>query len=421
MSIPQPSDYITMLIPVYSKPRRELWSPESEYLSHNVNILDLTDQLAGIWTMSSSSKKNPNHKSIHSSYSPHFAIIGFCSDIGIERNKGRVGAASAPDEIRKAMRLSSHLDRQVKITDVGNIRYLKVEKEKIRQHLKAEISHFQSQRIKTGSIMGMQTESDLCLPPFDLLEKWLKKDDYDPIQAARYLFSKIITWLLDQQITPFALGGGHEIAKGHFDGIQRSYPEKQIGIINVDAHYDLREPIKGPNSGTSFFEIYTSQVNGNNDYESYSDVINRSETNPEINFHYMVIGLNPKTANEQLIENSRKTSTCCIPVEMISSIDQKQAVNETMSLFIRKSDLIYVTICMDVMDKSLAPGVSAVNGNGLTMSQLQSILKPIITSNKMVSIDIAEVNPSYDVGKKTVRLASDICLLVIATNKSAFT
>ena len=57
---------------------------------------------------------------------------------------------------------------------------------------------------------------------------------------------------------PVVLGGGHEVAFGTYLGLARisrsAHPGDRIGILNLDAHFDLR-PGPVPSSGTPFRQI----------------------------------------------------------------------------------------------------------------------------------------------------------------------
>jgi formiminoglutamase len=48
------------------------------------------------------------------------------------------------------------------------------------------------------------------------------------------------------------LGGGHEVTYAHYLGVKTAFPEQKIGIINIDAHFDNRQPENGvgASSGT---------------------------------------------------------------------------------------------------------------------------------------------------------------------------
>ena len=95
-----------------------------------------------------------------------FAFIGFCSEQGVKRNKGRVGTALAPDFIRGQMsNLPCTFSQEVKFYDAGNI-------------LCDEISMEEGQRL-----LGLAVEK-----------------------------------LLEMKMFPIVLGGGHETTFGHFQG-----------------------------------------------------------------------------------------------------------------------------------------------------------------------------------------------------------
>lgn len=157
-----------------------------------------------------------HHKVVHRSQSdsPQLQLMGFCTDKGVKRNKGRVGAQQGPDTIRTALaNLAWHQDNA--ILDLGNI---------------------------------IADSDDLELHQQQAAEKITKHLSNGPM---------------------LVLGGGHEIAwssfKGLADFISQSNERSNIGIINFDAHFDLREyqsrdnartdiDLK-PSSGTPFAQI----------------------------------------------------------------------------------------------------------------------------------------------------------------------
>lgn len=127
-------------------------------------------------------------------------IFGFCSEEGVERNKGRLGAKQAPDYIRKALaNLPVHFSNQ-NISDFGNI----------------------------------------------IIDK--------DLEEGRDKQAEIISSIINQNSFPIILGGGHETAFGSFLAFIKSYPQKSA-VINIDAHFDIRIPTDKSTSGTPFFEM----------------------------------------------------------------------------------------------------------------------------------------------------------------------
>lgn len=140
---------------------------------------------------------------INKSKQAEFALIGFSSDEGVRRNKGRVGAAEAPDLIRSQL-ANLPVHTPISITDLGTIICI------------------------DGNLE--QAQSDLA---------------------------KQVDSALNQGMTPIVLGGGHEVAFGSFSGLfqhlQKTDSTQKIGIINFDVHLDLREENQAT-SGTPFLQ-----------------------------------------------------------------------------------------------------------------------------------------------------------------------
>ncbi|WP_347109317.1 formimidoylglutamase [Paenarthrobacter sp. S56] len=130
-------------------------------------------------------------------------VLGFCSDVGVRRNQGRVGAAAAPAAIRGALGpLAFHLDRDV--FDAGDVVV-----------------------------------------------------DGDALEAGQERAGRAIAGLLDAGNLTVVLGGGHETAFASYLGVAGSEAVragKRLGVLNLDAHFDLRdEPV--PSSGTPFLQM----------------------------------------------------------------------------------------------------------------------------------------------------------------------
>ncbi|WP_340146411.1 arginase family protein [Halomonas sp. PA16-9] len=136
---------------------------------------------------------------------PGCVLLGFESDAGVARNQGRTGAAEGPNALRRALApLAWH--RTAPAYDAGNVR---------------------------------------CVD--------------DGLEAAQQTLADRLTSLLTAGHLPIVLGGGHEVAYASWLGLAQSCMPKtappRIGIINLDAHFDLRDPAHIRSSGTPFAQI----------------------------------------------------------------------------------------------------------------------------------------------------------------------
>ena len=68
---------------------------------------------------------------------------------------------------------------------------------------------------------------------------------------------------------------------------------------------------------------------------------------------------------------------------------------------------------MDVFASCIAPGVSAPQINGLYPWQVSTLLEAIVSSNKLISLDIAELSPALDSNQQTAKLAAQMLATLI--------
>lgn len=183
------------------------------------------------------------------------------------------------------------------------------------------------------------------------------------------------------------LGGGHEVTFGHYRGVKTAFQEQKIGIINFDAHFDNRQPEDGigANSGTGFWQIaQEGEINSLHiGIQRNSNTLKLFDTAHQFGMKYIL-------ADELFFEN-------------LPSIYER--VNELAE----SVDFLYVTICMDVFNAAIAPGVSASAYNGIFGdSAFMHLYRHILKNEKLIALDIAEVNPSFDIQDHTARLAASL-------------
>lgn len=265
----------------------------------------------------------------------NMVLLGYACDEGVRKNQGRVGAIAGPEAIRK--------------------------------QLAKQALHFQNESLwDAGDIVCLNQN----------------------LEQAQALLTKNIKSLLKRKAFPIVLGGGHDVAYGHGKGILADLkPGQRLGIINFDAHFDLRPLENGPNSGTPFYQLLTEA----------------NATQQEVD--YLVLGLQTPANTAQLFSIAKSFSVDYIPIEDCQW-HQVEILLKRLHTFLAKVDLVYLTIDLDGFSAAFAPGVSAASPIGLEPSLVMRLLKPILDSKKMVSMDIVELNPSFDLDQRTAKLAA---------------
>jgi agmatinase len=79
---------------------------------------------------------------------------------------------------------------------------------------------------------------------------------------------------------------------------------------------------------------------------------------------------------------------------------------DVVAELVPRSQGLYVSIDLDVLDISLTPGHSLPEPGGLSYRQLHAALDQIARRGKVVGFDVAELNPVLDAGEVTARTAA---------------
>ncbi|NVK48304.1 MAG: formimidoylglutamase [Cyclobacteriaceae bacterium] len=262
-------------------------------------------------------------------------ILGYPGEVGVRRNQGRPGTKDGPDLIRKFLgNTAYHLEKELPILDYGNI---------------------------------LTMNNDL--------------------ESTHEKITETVHSLLIHQHFPILLGGGHDLAYAHGKGIFKYLLPKgeKLGIINLDAHFDLRPLIQGKgHSGSPFFQL--------------------AKEYPE-NFNYLVWGIQEAANSKSLFEIAKSVQAKFFTMEEIQS-KSWEFMEQQLVAFMDSVNKIYLSIDLDGFSSAVAPGVSAPSPMGFSPEQAFKVLELIAKSKKLISMDIVELNPRFDQDNATARLAA---------------
>jgi formiminoglutamase len=282
-------------------------------------------------------------------------LLGFACDAGVARNHGRPGARGGPAALRRMLaNMPVHACKAM--ADAGDV---------------------------------------VCLPEKDGLGA-------GHLEAAQEALAREVAHLLGRGLFPLVLGGGHEVAFGSYSGLAThlSATEKapRIGVINLDAHFDLRMS-DSANSGTPFRQIAEQcEARG-------------------WPFHYCALGISPYANTESLFERARQLGAVWRLDEEMGWA-QMTEIRATLSRFLAAVDHVYLTVCLDVLPASVMPGVSAPAAHGVALPIVEVVLDMVTDSDKVRLVDIAELNPAYDIDNQSARVAARLAAR-IANNLAA--
>jgi agmatinase len=68
------------------------------------------------------------------------------------------------------------------------------------------------------------------------------------------------------------------------------------------------------------------------------------------------------------------------------------------------SDALYVSVDIDVLDPSIAPGTTLPEPGGLSYRQLRELVVEVARQGRVIGFDVVELNPPHDISTNTARV-----------------
>ncbi|PJC49419.1 agmatinase [Candidatus Nomurabacteria bacterium CG_4_9_14_0_2_um_filter_32_10] len=209
-----------------------------------------------------------------------------------------------------------------------------------------------------------------------------------PEKAAKKINSEYQKLLNDNKFV-IMLGGEHTVSFGALEAISKRENPKDITILQIDAHQDLRDD--------------SCDYDEKCDKFAHSCVMRRIH---ELGFHIIQVGIRTYSKYEyEYWQKNKKTITVFewtkkeIPINIIlKSIKTKK---------------VYITVDVDGFDPSYMPGTGTPVQGGLDWHYGLDLIEKAIDKKELVGADIVEVSPQRD-SVLTEFGAALICYKIIA-------
>ncbi|HRV70040.1 MAG TPA: arginase family protein, partial [Marmoricola sp.] len=73
---------------------------------------------------------------------------------------------------------------------------------------------------------------------------------------------------------------------------------------------------------------------------------------------------------------------------------------------LKRAEVVHLSIDLDVLAAGVAPGVSAPAAFGVPLEVVLAICELVASSHQLTIVDIAELNPTFDIDGRTARVAA---------------
>jgi formiminoglutamase len=216
-----------------------------------------------------------------------------------------------------------------------------------------------------------------------------------PVERAQSALAAAVARILELGLFPIVLGGGHDLTYGHFLGASSDVPpEQRLGVVSFDAHFDLRPADQGANSGTSFWQIARECERTGRPFDT------------------LCIGIQRSANTVALFTRARELGVETVLARDIAE-HRLDEVRQVIDGFAARTGRLLVTLDVDVMSSAFCPGVSSAQPLGLDPEIVVRLLKHVLARGHVMSFDVAEVSPRFDLDDNTAKVAAIMIYAVV--------
>lgn len=196
---------------------------------------------------------------------------------------------------------------------------------------------------------------------------------------------------------PLVLGGDHSIAIGTANGIA----DRPTGLLWLDAHADLNTPTTTPSGNVHGMSL--AAILGDGPFGEM-EWAHAPEIKPE---NVAIVGLRSVDPGER-----DRLESSSIHAYTMTDIDQRgisTVIREALDAVTATTDQLAVSLDLDLLDPSEAPGVGTPVRGGTSYREAHAAMEMIAeTATDLCSLELVEVNPVLDESNQTAELACEL-------------
>ncbi len=208
---------------------------------------------------------------------------------------------------------------------------------------------------------------------------------------------------LEEGLLPLVLGGDHSIAVGALSGVSAHFrvSEKHIGYIWLDAHGDMNTPESSPSGNIHGMPL--ASVMGYGAPELVELLGFKPKVEPQ---NVVLVGVRDLDAQEKRLV--KKSGVHVFTMRDIDERGMREVMSDAIKFATDDTDGIAVSLDMDFVDPSDAPGVGTPVRGGVTYRESHLAMEMIADTESMVSLEVVEINPVIDEHNRTALLGVEL-------------
>lgn len=196
------------------------------------------------------------------------------------------------------------------------------------------------------------------------------------------------------RISDFTIGIGGDHSVTYPIASSLAGRSRRLGIIQLDAHHDVRSPTPTPSNGSPIRGLIDAgHVRG-------EDVVQ--------------IGIHPCANARELAAYCDATGIIRFTGDDVRDRGASACMNDAIAQ-LAECDRVHLTVDIDVLDRAFAPGTVAALPGGITPGELMQLVEVACSSELVTSMDVVEFDPDRDVSLITAYNVANVVMTALAT------
>ena len=192
-------------------------------------------------------------------------------------------------------------------------------------------------------------------------------DAFEPIQQS-------VAHQVRQRDLTILLGGNNAITRPGVAGVDRTL--KTVGLLTLDAHFDLRDTDLGLNNGNPIQALLHDGLPG---------------------AHISQIGIAPFANTRRAGQKAKTAGITVYTLADCHEIGFLDVVQQEVQRLANLCDSIYVDFDIDVIDRAQMPAAPGARPGGIAVRDFFAATRVICSHRSVRCVDLAEFDPAMDV------------------------
>lgn len=336
----------------------------------------------------------------------NISIINACTDLGVNINGADQGAIMLTDELN-----NDNISNRYTLSSKGHKEEINLKLENThRKNINDFVQefnyllllmhelHFEKNMTDEQAKDYNKKMNDLVLA-IKSLDTKNEKRNLKQINDFNKELYKLVQKILEDNEFPLTVGGDHIIAIASSLASIKKY--KNLGIIWFDSHAD--------------YNTYATSVTGNlhglplavaTNYEK--DILKDFHEGPFYDPKHTVI-FGGRDIDPWEWSNVLDSGVTVFSTKDIQKHGVKEICKKAFEIASNGTNGVHISFDLDLIDPSVAPGVSVPAEDGLTLEETNNLVDEITKYSRIIkSADLVEYNPIFDIDEKTKLLAQNI-------------